>query len=157
MDVGVRAPELEYVGTYDAMLKPPLEVEGPFGMRQILEVVGGEYRAVSGERGDLLTGGGDWLLVGDDGYGRLDVRAQIRMDDGAILYVQYFGLLEMNEPVQDALANGTATSFDDQYFRTNPRFETSDPRYAWLQQGLFIGQGRVIEGLGVQYNVFRVK
>ena len=82
--------------------------------------------------------------------------AQIRMDDGAILYVQYFGLLEMNEAVTDALANGTATGFDDQYLRTNPRFETSDPKYAWLQQGLFVGQGRVIEGLGVQYNVFRV-
>jgi hypothetical protein len=79
------------------------------------------------------------------------------MDDGAILFVQYFGVLEMNETVQDALANGTATDFDDQYFRTNSRFEVSDPNYAWLQQGLFVGQGRVIEGLGVQYNVFRVK
>ena len=62
----------------------------------------------------------------------------------------------MNEAVQNALANGTATSFDDQYFRTNPRFEVSDPAYAWLQQGLFVGQGRIIEGPGVQYNVFRV-
>ena len=157
MDVDVRAPELEYVGTYEAMLKPPLEVDGPFGMRQILEILGGEYRAASGERGDLLTGGGDWLLAGEDGYGRLDVRAQIRMEDGATLFVQYLGVLEMNEAVQTALANGTATNFDDQYFRTTPRFEVSDPNYAWLQQGVFIGQGRVIEGLGVQYNVFRVK
>ena len=156
MDVDVKAPELEYVGTYDAMLKPPLELNGPFGTRLILEIIGGEFRAASGERGELLTGGGDWALVGDDGYGRLDVRGQVRMDDGAILYVQYFGLLEMNEAVTDALANGTATGFDDQYLRTNPRFETSDPKYAWLQQGLFVGQGRVIEGLGVQYNVFRV-
>ncbi len=157
MEIDVKAPELEYVGTYEAMVKPPLEVDGPFGMRQILEVVGGEFRAASGGRGELLTGSGDWLLVGDDGYARLDVRAQVRMDDGAILFVQYFGVLEMNETVQDALANGTATDFDDQYFRTNPRFEVSDPNYAWLQQGLFVGQGRVIEGLGVQYNVFRVK
>ena len=157
MDIDVKAPELEYVGTYEAMVKPPLEVDGPFGMRQILEVVGGEFRAASGGRGELLTGSGDWLLVGDDGYARLDVRAQVRMDDGEILFVQYFGVLEMNETVQDALANGTATDFDDQYFRTTPRFEVSDPNYAWLQQGLFVGQGRVIEGLGVQYNVFRVK
>ena len=125
------------------MVKPPLEVDGPFGMRQILEVVGGEFRAASGGRGELLTGSGDWLLVGDDGYARLDVRAQVRMDDGAILFVQYFGVLEMNETVQDALANGTATDFDHQYFRTTPRFlEVSDPNYAWLQQGLFVGQGR---------------
>ena len=156
MDVSVKAPELEYVGTYDAMLKPPLELNGPFGTRLILEVIDGEFRAASGERGELLTGGGDWALVGDDGYARLDVRAQVRMDDGAILYAQYFGLLEMNEAVTGALSNGTATGFEDHYFRTNPRFETSDPKYAWLQQGLFVGQGRIIEGLGVQYNVFRV-
>ena len=67
MDIDVKAPELEYVGTYEAMVKPPLEVDGPFGMRQILEVVGGEFRAASGGRGELLTGSGDWLLVGDDG------------------------------------------------------------------------------------------
>lgn len=157
MDLSVKAPELEYVGTYEAMLKPPLETGGPFGTRLIVEVIGGEFRAASGDRGELLTGGGDWIIVGSDGYGRLDVRAQIRMEDGAIIYTQYFGLLEMNEVVMGALENGAATDFDDQYFRTNPRFETSDPKYAWLQQGLFVGQGRVIEGLGVQYNVFRVK
>jgi hypothetical protein len=95
MDVDVKTPGLEYVGTYEAMLKPPLEINGPFGVRQVLEVVGGEFRAASGERGELLTGG-DWLLAGEDGYGRLDVRAQIRMDGGAILYVQYFGVVEMN-------------------------------------------------------------
>ncbi len=157
MDVGVKVPELEYTGTYDAMLKPPLEVHGPFGMRNIIEVIGGEFRAASGDRGEVLTGGSDWLTVGEDGYGRLDVRAQVRMEDGAIIYVQYLGVLEMNEAVTNALANGTATGFEDQYFRTSPRFETSDPKYAWLQQGLFVGQGRVIEGLGVQYNVFRVE
>lgn len=127
MDIDVKAPELEYVGTYEAMVKPPLEVDGPFGMRQILEVVGGEFRAASGGRGVLLTGSGDCLLVGDDGYARLDVRAQVRMDDGAILFVQYFGVLEMNETVQDALANGTATDFDDQYFRTTRASRSPTP------------------------------
>ena len=78
------------------------------------------------------------------------------MDEGAILYVQYYGLLDMNEAVTSALANGTATRFDQHYFRTTPRFETSDARYAWLQQGVFVGQGRIIEGPGVEYNVFRI-
>jgi hypothetical protein len=53
-------------------------------------------------------------------------------------------------------ANGTANGFDDHYFHTNPRFETSDPNYAWLQQVLSVGQGRIIEGLGVQYKAFQV-
>ena len=47
--------------------------------------------------------------------------------------------------------------FDQQYFRTSPRFETSDPRYAWLQQSVFVGQGRIIAGLGVEYNLFQIK
>ena len=63
----------------------------------------------------------------------------------------------MNDAVTSALQNGTATTFDQQYFRTSPRFETSDPRYAWLQQGVFVGQGRIIAGVGVEYNVFRIK
>lgn len=157
MTLDVKAPELEYVGTYDAKLKPPLEIGSPFGTRVIFEVIGGEFRAASGERGELLTGGADWLLVGPDGWGRLDVRAQVRMENGALIYVQYFGVIEMNEAVTYAVENGTATSFDDHYFRTNPRFETSDPQYEWLQQSVFVAQGRIIEGLGVEYNVYRVK
>jgi len=109
------------------------------------------------QRGTLLTGGADWLLIGQDGWGRLDVRAQVQMSDGAILYVQYYGLIEMNDAVTTALQNGRATNFDQQYFRTTPRFETSDPRYTWLQQGVFVGQGRIIGGPGVEYNIFRVK
>ena len=85
------------------------------------------------------------------------MRAQVQMVDGAILYVQYHGVIEMNDAVRSALENGTATNFDQQYFRTSPRFETSDPRYSWLQQGVFVGQGRIIEGIGVEYNVFRIK
>jgi hypothetical protein len=63
----------------------------------------------------------------------------------------------MNDAVTRALQNGTATMFDQQYFRTSPRFETSDPRYAWLQQSVFVGQGRIIAGLGVEYNLFQIK
>ena len=153
----IGTPQLEYVCTYNAILKPPIQAGGPFGTRMVFEVVGGEFRGASGERGALLTGGADWLLVGQDGWGRLDVRAQIQMADGAVLYVVYYGLIEMNEAVTTALQNGTSTNFDQQYFRTSPRFESSDPRYAWLQQNVFVGRGRIIAGPGVEYNVFQVK
>ena len=155
MDVVVNPPGLEYIGSYTAFLKPPLQAGGPFGTRMIFEATGGDFHAASGAKGKILHGA-DWLLAGPAGWGRLDVRAQIQMDDGAVLYVQYFGLIEMNEAVSSALKNGTSTRFDQQYFRSNPRFETSDPRYAWLQQAVFVGQGRIIEGPGVEYNVFRI-
>jgi hypothetical protein len=157
MVASVGAPQLEYVATYNALLKPPIQAGGPFGTRMIFEVAGGEFHGASGERGALLTGGADWLLVGPDGWGRLDVRAQIQMADGPVVYAQYFGLIEMNEAVTDALAKNTSTTFEQQYFCTTPRFEASDPRYAWLQQSVFVAQGRIIPGPGVEYNVFRIK
>ena len=157
MSAIIEAPELVYVATYSALLKPPLQAGGIFGTRMFFEVVSGEFSAASGGRGKLLTGGGDWLLIGPDGWGRLDVRAQLQMDDGAIVYAQYFGLIEMNDAVARALQDGTSTTFDQQYFRTSRRFETSDPRYAWLQQSVFVGQGRIIAGLGVEYNLFQIR
>ncbi|MBV9683550.1 MAG: DUF3237 domain-containing protein, partial [Solirubrobacterales bacterium] len=68
---------LEFEFEYHAMLKPPVEIGPcPYGTRRFYEAVGGE---VTGERisGRVLSGGGDWILIGPDGWGRLDVRAQI--------------------------------------------------------------------------------
>ena len=110
---------LEHEFTYVATLKPPVQIgAGPFGTRNFFEVTGG---TVEGKRlkGKILTGGGDWLLIGPDGYGRLDVRAQFLTDDGASLYVHYTGLLQMNQTVAEALAKGASTDYGDQYFRIN--------------------------------------
>jgi hypothetical protein len=94
-------------------------------------------------------------LIGPDGFLRVDVRFQVETHDGAFLYIQYTGLLEANEAVQGALANGTGTEFSDQYFYTNPRIETGDERYAWLNTTFFIGEGRILPDLGVEYRVWR--
>jgi hypothetical protein len=147
---------LEYEFIYHATLKEPVNVGvGPYGMRVVYEVTGGSFE---GQRlkGKVLTGGGDWLLVGPDGWARLDVRAQLLTDDGAAIYVSYYGILEMNEKVQHATATGSGTEYGDQYFRTNPRFETGDPRYAWLNQTLFVAEGHMRPGLIVEYRVYRV-
>ena len=50
---------------------------------------------------------------------------------------------------------GTSSDFDDQYFRTTPRFETGDPRYAWVNTSLFVARGRVHPS-AVEYEVYRV-
>jgi len=140
--------------TFSATLKPPVPVgAGPIGMRMVYEVSGGE---VVGERlrGRVL-GGGEWALIAPDGFLRVDVRVQMETHDGAHIYVQYLGLLEMNEAVQRAAAEGGATDFGDQYFYTNPRMETGDPRYAWVNTTFFIGEGRLRPGPGVEYRVWR--
>jgi Protein of unknown function (DUF3237) len=147
--------ELVHEMTYHAMLRAPVDIgPGPFGHRMFFEVIEG---SVEGPRikGKFRGGGGDWLLVGPDGFARLDIRAQIETDDGALIMVQYFGLLEMNEAVQNAMGSAVATDYSDQYFCVTPRFETGDPRYNWLNQGVFVAEGHLVAGFGVEYRVFR--
>ncbi|HEX4106707.1 MAG TPA: DUF3237 domain-containing protein [Solirubrobacteraceae bacterium] len=147
--------ELVHEFTLNARLKPPVAIGGPYGQRIFFEVIDGE---VSGERlnGKLFGGGGDWILAGADGFGRLDVRIQAETSDGAFLYISYGGLLEMNDAVQQALAAGAGTDFADQYFRSTPHIETGDPRYAWATQSVFVGEGRVLPGAAVEYRIARV-
>ena len=141
--------------SFTAMLKPPVPIgAGPIGMRMYYDVIDGE---VTGERlrGKVL-GGGEWALIGPDGFLRIDVRVQVETHDGAYLYIQYVGLLGLNDAVQRALATGGGTDYGDQYFFTNPRIETGDPRYAWVNTTFFVGEGRVLPGLGVEYRVWRL-
>ena len=140
--------------SFKAMLKPPVPIgAGPIGVRMYYDVIGGE---VTGERlrGKVL-GGGEWALIGPDGFLRIDVRVQVETHDGAYLYIQYVGLLGLNDAVQRALATGGGTDYGDQYFFTNPRIETGDPRYAWVNTTFIVGEGRVLPGLGVEYRVWR--
>lgn len=148
--------ELVHEFTYWGAVKPPVPIgPGPWGTRLFFEVTGGEAQ---GERftAKAFGGGADWAVVGPDGFARLDVRIQFETHDGAFVYAYYDGLLEMNEAVGAALQNGTGTDYADQYFRTSPRFETGDERYAWLNQSMFVARGHVLEGRRVEYEVHRV-
>jgi hypothetical protein len=142
--------------TFTARLAESVPVgPGPFGNRRIREVLGG---TVSGERiaGVVGTGGADWILTGEDGYGRLDVRLTINTDDGAHLYVQYFGVIEYNEAARAANAGTRSSDYSEHYFRTAPRIETGDQRYAWVNRTMFVGEGRLHPGPVVEYRVYRV-
>ena len=103
-------------------------------------------------KGTISGAGADWILIGPDGFGRLDVRLQVETDDGAVLYMTYGGLLEFNEV---SSRQGVDTQFDDQYFRTTPIFETGDERYAWMTTSLFVGRDRKLAD-GVEYEIYRV-
>jgi hypothetical protein len=138
-----------------ADLKDPIDLgAGPFGNRQIFDVVGGHFQG-SGMKGTVLPSGADWILIGPDGVGRLDVRATLRTDDGALVYVQYPGVAIFNEAVMNALATGSETQFGDTDFFTQPRFETGHPDYAWLNSVVAVAEGRVLPN-AVEYNVSRV-
>ena len=108
---------------------------------------------MTGSLGKVEGAGADWALIGSDGWARVDVRGSDRHRRRRVLYLTYLGIMEVNAAVQAALAGGE-TSFDDQYFRTTPRIETGDERYAWVNQTQFVAQGRFIPD-GVEYQVYR--
>lgn len=129
---------------------------GPFGQRMIAVVTGG---GISGDRlkGTIVGASGDWLLVGDDGYGRTDVRVTVKTVDGAIIFIHYCGLVEMTPAVMNIVGGGDVpTDFGDQYLFNSPRLETGDERYSWVNQTLFVGEGRLLPGPTVEYRVYRV-
>ena len=148
-------PKLELLTTFRAELKAPTAIgTTPFGTRQIFDVTGGNF---DGPRlkGTVLPSGGDWMLFGPDGVGRLDVRATLETHDGARIYVQYYGVLVMNDAVTKAIAEGRETQYGDTYFMTQPRFETGDERYTWLNSVVAVAEGRALTN-AVEYRVFQV-
>jgi hypothetical protein len=148
--------ELVHEFSYWIAVGPAVEFgAGPLGVRTHSAITEG---VATGERfnADAVGGGGDWILAGPDGFGRVDVRMQFATHDGARVYVQYLGLLQLDQHVLDALAANTGTDYGDQYFRATPRFETGDPRYAWMNQSVFVSRGRITQGARFEYEVFRV-
>ena len=148
-------PRLELLCEYEATVKDPVLVgPGPVGLRQVFDITGG---VVTGPRlrGRILPSGADWMLTGPDNVARLDVRGTMETDDGAFVFLQYTGFIHMGEAVMRALSEGRMTEFGEAYFYTTPRFETGDPRYAWLNTRVFLGQGRLGPGR-VAYRCFEV-
>ena len=147
--------QLQPLMTMHADLSAPVEIgPAPSGNRSIFNVIGGAFE------GDLLRGkivpsGADWLLIDADGVGRLDVRIALETEDGARVYVQYFGVLVINEIIKRALEQGGASEYGDTYFMTQPRFETGDARYSWLNRIMAVGEGRVRPS-AVEYRVFEL-
>ena len=131
------AIELVPLCTLHVQLKPPIEVgAGCAGTRVIVEVASAE---VKGDRLRAELAGAavaDWILIGPDGTATLDIRATLRTDDGAIIFMQY---------------NGKAASDCSQGLQlpatiyVTPRFETGDERYAWLNRIQAVGKGTVHE------------
>lgn len=146
--------KLDYLMEYHATLRMPPEAVGrvPGGERVIVTVTGGAFEGPR-LKGTIMPTGGDWVLS-NDGVIRLDVRATLQTDDGAYVYVQYFGIKRPEEG-KAAAEPGGATEYGQEYFMTSPRFETGDERYAWLNGLVTVAEGKAIPG-GVAYRVYAV-
>lgn len=127
----------------------------PLGRRRIIEITGGAF---AGERlsGKVLPGGADWQLVRTDGVAYLDTRYTLETGDGALIYVQNRGYRHGPDEVIERLARGEAVDPASYYFRTSPWFETSAPKYAWLNRTIFLGSGARLADR-VRLEVFEVQ
>jgi hypothetical protein len=86
---------------------------------------------------------------------QVNVRAVWETNDGAQLYVQYYGFIVVPKELLGPTEALAALDPSEYYFRTAPTFRTGDERYAWLNTVLCVGIGRFTEkGLG--YRIFRV-
>ena len=146
--------KLEFLMEYTADLQRPVRTtgdNGPFGTRGIALATGGSFEGPR-LKGKIWAGGGDWLLQGPDGVKRLDVRGTFETDDGALIYVQYYGVArpEENRPAPQP---GKPQEYGDRYFMTTPRFETGDERYAWLNGLVCVAEGKWT-GTGVAFRVY---
>ena len=144
MEAGVVTIELVPLATMRATLATPFVLDGtPMGGRYIFEV--GELQ-VTGDRLNATLKGraaADWLVVGPDGTGTLDVRMLLETHDGAAVFMQYNGRVD--------LASGAAP-----ITYTAPRFETGDDRYRWLNKIQAIGKGE-LEGDVLAYELYELR
>lgn len=135
------AIELAHLCDLTVELAAPIELgSGPRGRRRIIPIVGG---IVTGERlrGRILNLGADWQTVFADGSAELDTRYSMQTHDGATIDIRNFGFRHGPPDVIAALARGENVDGSRYYMRTQPRFETGDERYAWLNRTVFVGTG----------------
>lgn len=147
--------KLEPLMTLNARIGETLQIgDGGRGDRAVGLITGGHFEG-PGLEGEIHPSGADWLLRDGAGVGHIDVRLVLITRDGAHVYVTYQGVLEFNEAIGRAFAEGGGTEFGDAHFLTHVRFETGHADLAWLNHTLAVGEGRLRPG-GVEYRIYRL-
>ncbi|HEX7427605.1 MAG TPA: DUF3237 domain-containing protein [Mycobacterium sp.] len=135
-------------------LQPAQLISTTLGTRLTFITKGG---VIEGPRlqAELLPGGGDWMLVGADQIGRVDVRATLRTHDGALIHYETRGVIKVPADGLDRLAAGEVLPFEETYVRTTPKFETADDRYTWLNEIVAVGYNVLSPGR-IDYRIYQL-
>jgi hypothetical protein len=128
--------------------------ETPSTFRRVGVIYAGRFE---GERlsGEVLHGGSDWQSLRSDGSILLDVRLNLKTDDGALIGMSYKGLRVGPPGILAQIDRGEAVDPASYYFRINPMFETASDQYAWLNGILAVGLGHRFSD-GPLYNIFEL-
>ena len=124
--------------------EPFLLPNTPSGTRLIVEVASATFdgERIRGKQKGVAAA--DWLTVGPDGTGTLDVRATLETDDGALIYSFYRGRLDVSQPL------GSAPIY------AAPLYETGDERYAWINKIQAVGKGTT-DGQILEYEIYELR
>ena len=116
---------------------------GPKGARIVVDVLTVKVESDRVIATLATNDAADWLTLSEEGtLGVLDVRLTLRTDDGAIIYVEYGGRVDMTTGLIAAA----------------PTFQTGDDRYKWLNRVQAVSAGHVNLETGVLiYNIYEVQ
>ena len=114
--------------------------DAPGGKRVVGVVAGGTFEGAR-LKGEVLTGGSDWIIVRTDGAFTLDVRLVLKTDDGALIGMTYKGLRHGSPEVLAKVAKGEPVDPGLLYFRTACFFETASEKYGWINRIIALGVG----------------
>ena len=149
--------KFEPLMTYQANLGAGIEVgAGAYGNRLIVEVHGGAFEGpkLKGKFRDAAAA--DWAVVSSDGYIHLDVRATLETDDGAYIYLQYNGKLELTEAAGAALAGDRRDQLRRSLFLHHSALPDRRRALRLAQQHRVRERGPAGKPNLVEYNVYQV-
>lgn len=149
------APTLTYAATISVRVGIPLDLlQGQQGHRRLVAITGGEVVGplMSGE---VLPIGMDNQILWTDSLTELRAQYALRLDDGALVYIDNAGI-RTGEPSDIAgLVRGERVDPARIYFRTVPRLSSASPAWKWLDRTLFLGVG-TREPDNVRIDLFQV-
>ena len=149
-------PKTEFLMQLHADLEQPQNLgDTPLGGRRIFYVKDGSF-AGPRLKGQVLPGGGDWVLLRKDGVSQLDVRITLRSDDGCLVFVSYRGLVDIPPDLRARIAKGEDIPANRYYFRITPFFETECQKLAWLNKVVAVGVGKR-SATAVTYDIFAIR
>ena len=149
----------EYLMTYQVLLDAPTPIDSSLMVINVKPTEG--WAKGPKISGTFQAPGADWLRVMPSGVLRLDVRAVLKTDDGALIYMTYNGIIQHSPESAEKMSRGEVlTAQDIPYFVTAPTFQTSSATYAWLNSVQAVGKMVEIklgEGGYVRYDTFIVR
>ncbi len=134
-------PKLEYIGdiTIDLSGKQTMIESDQLAW----DVPGGTFELKAGGRGTLENPCGDWADIQDSGTFAMNLRCNIAMDDGSVIYFEYRGKFRFDQFGADYAEKGKLiTPFNGtKYWMALLLMKTTGTNYSWVNETIFVSKG----------------